>query len=142
MNREETHSDITKMDADGNVTVADGSNTPKLTFAYAPMVEEDVYVFDTPMNVTVLHEDEDITDIVTFAANSCDFNLHDEDETISGHKRLTETGEDLPEFWVHVQSGIELPETGGMGTKIFYGLGGILVVGAVILLVRRKAANA
>jgi len=124
--------------ADGGISVAEGSNTPDLTFTYTPMVEEDVYLLDTPMNVTVLHEGADITDIVTFAANSCDFNLHDEDETISGHKRLTDTGEDLPEFWVHVQSGIELPETGGMGTKIFYGLGGILVVGAVILLVTKK----
>lgn len=36
------------------------------------------------------------------------------------------------------KSGTELPSTGGMGTTIFYVLGGILVVGAAILLVTKK----
>lgn len=36
-------------------------------------------------------------------------------------------------------SGLELPETGGMGTTLFYILGGVLVVGAgVLLIVRRR----
>lgn len=35
-------------------------------------------------------------------------------------------------------TGPELPETGGMGTTIFYIVGGILVVGAVVLLVAKK----
>lgn len=36
------------------------------------------------------------------------------------------------------QSGTELPSTGGIGTTIFYVVGGILVVGAVVLLVVKK----
>ena len=36
------------------------------------------------------------------------------------------------------QSGSLLPSTGGIGTTIFYVLGGILVVGACVLLVVRK----
>lgn len=36
------------------------------------------------------------------------------------------------------QKGIVLPSTGGMGTTIFYIVGGILVVGAGVLLVTRK----
>ena len=41
------------------------------------------------------------------------------------------------------KSGTELPETGGMGTTIFYALGGILVLAAVVLLVTKKRmANA
>ncbi len=39
-------------------------------------------------------------------------------------------------------AGIHLPETGGMGTKIFYTLGGVLVVGAVILLVVKRRMRA
>lgn len=35
-------------------------------------------------------------------------------------------------------SGTQLPETGGMGTTLFYVLGGILVLVAIILLVTRK----
>ena len=39
---------------------------------------------------------------------------------------------------INNQSGTELPSTGGMGTTIFYVLGSVLVVGAVVLLVTRK----
>lgn len=39
-------------------------------------------------------------------------------------------------------SGATLPETGGMGTTLFYVLGGVLVVGAVVLLVTKKRMSA
>lgn len=39
------------------------------------------------------------------------------------------------------QKGTELPSTGGIGTTIFYVLGGILVVGAGVLLVTKKRMN-
>ena len=36
-------------------------------------------------------------------------------------------------------TGLELPSTGGMGTTIFYIIGGVLVAGAgVLLIVRRR----
>lgn len=35
-------------------------------------------------------------------------------------------------------AGVELPETGGMGTTLFYIVGGILVLAAVVLLVTKK----
>lgn len=38
-------------------------------------------------------------------------------------------------------SGTRLPSTGGMGTTIFYTLGGVLVVGAAILLVTKKRVH-
>lgn len=37
--------------------------------------------------------------------------------------------------------GTELPSTGGIGTTIFYVIGGILLVGAAIVLVARRKAN-
>ena len=40
------------------------------------------------------------------------------------------------------QSGSTLPSTGGMGTTIFYIIGGLLVLGAVIILVSRKKVQA
>ena len=43
---------------------------------------------------------------------------------------------------VNNQSGTELPSTGGMGTTIFYVLGGVLVVGAVVLLITKKRMGA
>ena len=39
---------------------------------------------------------------------------------------------------INNQSGTELPSTGGIGTTIFYIVGGVLVVGAVVLLVTKK----
>ena len=45
---------------------------------------------------------------------------------------------DIPVQHVENSSGTELPSTGGMGTTIFYTLGGLLAVGAVVLLVTKK----
>ena len=36
------------------------------------------------------------------------------------------------------KTGTELPSTGGIGTTIFYVLGGVLVLAAVVLLVTKK----
>ncbi|MBE5799396.1 MAG: isopeptide-forming domain-containing fimbrial protein [Clostridiales bacterium] len=41
-------------------------------------------------------------------------------------------------FDVENQSGIQLPETGGIGTTLFYVIGGALVAAAVVLLVTKK----
>ena len=43
---------------------------------------------------------------------------------------------------VENKKGTVLPSTGGIGTKIFYGLGAVLVVGAGVVLVSRKRADA
>ena len=42
---------------------------------------------------------------------------------------------------VNNQSGTELPSTGGMGTTIFYVIGSVLVLAAVVLLVTKKRMN-
>ena len=39
------------------------------------------------------------------------------------------------------QSGTELPSTGGIGTTVFYVVGGLLVVGAFILLVSKRRVS-
>ena len=36
------------------------------------------------------------------------------------------------------QTGAELPSTGGIGTTIFYVLGGLLAAGALVLLITNK----
>lgn len=50
----------------------------------------------------------------------------------------TEAPQGVDEVKVLNQTGDVLPSTGGMGTTIFYVLGGILVLGAAVLLITRK----
>lgn len=40
------------------------------------------------------------------------------------------------------ESGLILPETGGIGTTIFYVLGGVMMAGAVVLMVTKRRMNA
>ena len=45
------------------------------------------------------------------------------------------------EITVDNYSGVELPSTGGIGTRIFYIGGGVLVLAAVVLLITKKRMN-
>ena len=48
----------------------------------------------------------------------------------------------VAEVEIENKSGTELPSTGGIGTTIFYVLGSILVIGAVVLLITKKRMSA
>ena len=54
---------------------------------------------------------------------------------------ITKDATDIVQVEVVNNKGVELPETGGMGTTIFYVVGGILVACAVILLVTKRRMN-
>lgn len=54
----------------------------------------------------------------------------------------TEAPQGVNEVKVLNQSGTELPSTGGIGTTIFYVLGGVLAVGAVALLIAKRRTRA
>lgn len=51
---------------------------------------------------------------------------------------MTQDGTETSENVIENNKGTVLPETGGMGTTIFYALGSVLVLGAVIVMVTRK----
>lgn len=64
--------------------------------------------------------------------------------TTEDHTRKTDKADNSGNINVEVinQQGVVLPSTGGIGTTIFYVIGGVLVVGAVVLLiVRRRMRN-
>lgn len=47
----------------------------------------------------------------------------------------------LYELTVENNAGAELPSTGGIGTTVFYVLGGLLVVCAGVLLITKRQMN-
>ena len=55
---------------------------------------------------------------------------------------LKQDGTDVAKVEIENKSGTELPSTGGIGTTIFYVLGSILVIGAVVLLITKKRMSA
>lgn len=61
-----------------------------------------------------------------------------------GSSTLTYTGKSDPISQIEVENhtGPELPSTGGIGTTIFYVVGGLLMLGAVVVLVTRKKVHA
>ena len=67
-----------------------------------------------------------------------------EEETFENATLETQDLTAIDPYKIQVENnkGTELPHTGGIGTTIFYILGGLLVVGAAVILVaRRKASN-
>ena len=110
-----------------------------------------------PAKVEWVSDKEDATEVTTDDQGSAGFNglkngtyYLEETAAPDGYNMLTETvevvieGSDAqPEMLtisakVANNTGLTFPETGGMGTKIFYVLGGVLVVGATVLLVTKK----
>ena len=60
------------------------------------------------------------------------------DQTGAGTATVTYNKTSTGDVMVENQTGTELPSTGGIGTTIFYIVGSLLAVGAVILLVTKK----
>ena len=58
-----------------------------------------------------------------------------------GEEDLSANDNNLFEVQIKNKSGATLPSTGGIGTRIFYGLGTVLVLGAGIVLISRKRAG-
>ena len=61
-----------------------------------------------------------------------------DETTHAGTATITYNETYTGEVKVENNTGTELPSTGGMGTTIFYVLGGVLMAGAFVLLVVRK----
>lgn len=107
---------------------------PTLYFSYQP--RRDFLTSAVPVDVTVTRDIPDgkldMTDVTRFLWNPCSIDLHDKGLHDIESPHLGKTTH--PEFWIHVRSGYELPNTGGAGT-ILYTAGGLaLIFGAAFLL--------
>lgn len=87
----------------------------------------------------------DVTVVITADTNNCqDWSgtaaeaLRDLNVTANGEHGTGATDTGIAAITIANNKGATLPETGGMGTTVFYVLGGILAVGAGVLLVARR----
>ena len=93
---------------------------------------EDPFVVVISRELTQIDGKEGYTDLKV----TIDGEAGKDETTMDSEKE--ETGSGTVGVEVVNQSGATLPETGGTGTTIFYIVGGLLTVGAVVLLVTKK----
>ena len=75
-----------------------------------------------------------VTFTLTFDAETKTFASDNEDVVVGADNKLDTT--------IVNKAGATLPETGGIGTTIFYVLGSVLLVGAAVLLITKKRMSA
>lgn len=95
-----------------------------------------------PAGYNVLKDAKDIEAVLKASYSSTITTYIDADgnvtDTVTADTKTYDAGANVVGLVVVNQSGTELPSTGGIGTTIFYVLGGLLVAGAVILFVTKK----
>ena len=136
-------STIYKVDKDSDITEIITDDTGKLTFS--GLAAGTYYLTETeapagynklprPIEIQII-EQKDETDKSNVTAVVKQGMLDEE-----GKSTITDEMPGVQDNNVKVENntGAELPSTGGIGTTIFYVLGGILVVGAGIMLVVKK----
>lgn len=122
---------VTAIEADIEKTAFEFRGLDDGTYRLTEITTPDGYNTIAPIifNITATHDTNSDTPEVT-VLNGTDIN-----EEITFTSNL---GEGSLTTKVINQSGLELPETGGIGTAIFYVLGCILVIGAGVLLIAKK----
>lgn len=106
------------------------------TYTITETVTPPGYNTIAPFNVTITWAGAETGDGCTWTYSGTDY----EDTNKNGKH---DEGEPyLAQVTVINKAGSILPETGGMGTTLFYVLGGLLVAAAVVLLVTKRRMNA
>ena len=94
-----------------------------------------------PVYFVVVAEHNENLELVSLSIVDLDGNSLDPQTAVSNAMTASLTDGTITTDVIN-QKGVVLPSTGGIGTTIFYVIGGVLVVGAVVLLiVRRRMRN-
>jgi len=115
------------------------------------LVEEGVYRYNASGSVThIAPVGENATALITGLDNAS-YTLKEvvvpagynkaADQPVSGLSPVDAADAETTRVTVVNSQGTELPSTGGIGTTIFYILGGLLVIGAAVILVARRKAQ-
>ena len=131
----------TSTDAYTAKTAADGS-------AFFKGIEEGTYYLQetkAPEGYNLLTSDIEVTITVVYGEEgsnptfNSNFKMYDQGTYVNTTgKTISLSNEKTIAVSVENKTGTELPSTGGIGTTIFYVLGGILVVGAGVVLVTKR----
>jgi fimbrial isopeptide formation D2 family protein/LPXTG-motif cell wall-anchored protein len=113
---EESYTEYYTYDANGNVTWHEDDTTGGVPYTYTVPVLK---------SYTVLVDD----------TNSSTYTM-----TLDGPS-ISELQKTVKDTELDNTKGTELPHTGGIGTTIFYIVGGILLIGAAVILVARRKAQ-
>lgn len=113
----------TKTDVVGTVS----PETGKLTFTGLGAGDYTITETKTPAGYNTIAP---IDFTISFDAATKKFTTNNDTITVGADNKLAAT--------IVNKAGVQLPETGGIGTTIFYTLGAVLVVGAGVLLVTKK----
>ncbi|MBQ6431583.1 MAG: LPXTG cell wall anchor domain-containing protein [Oscillospiraceae bacterium] len=126
--------------ADNNVTKVTDLVTPASGLITIQGVDSEQFILRetaAPAGYNKLADDITVEIVaIESAANQGDTNNGAQANVVT--KTLKENNATADQIEVLNNTGNELPSTGGIGTTIFYVLGGLLVAGAVIVLIVRK----
>ena len=130
-----------------------GDNDQPLTFT---KLNETTYRFDPNGNITQITPDGDNAEALIIGLDNANYMLREtvaptgysktDDVSVIGLTKETNNTDDestvkAGEETIKNLKGSELPSTGGIGTTIFYVIGGLLVIGAAVVLVARRKAQ-
>lgn len=135
----------------GEEIIADSSTTSLTTFGFNGLDDGQYKLVETTVpagynkaddiefTIVAEHDEEaDAPELITLVVKNADGDVISDgsDAVFSVVLNKGEVSTDVVNT-----TGLELPSTGGVGTTIFYVLGGILVVGAVVLIITKKRMN-